>query len=125
MGLWAIISIFRDQITHLFIINNDMATISALNFALPLLNILLIIMPLGLISVSILQGLQRYKESFIISSLRSVVFEILLGFIAVFMFHNVFAVYIGIIVGGLLGCLLSLYKSQRILNQEIKNVEKC
>lgn len=125
MGLWAIISIFRDQITHLFIINNDMVAISALNFALPLLNILLIIMPLGLISVSILQGLQRYKESFIISSLRSVVFEILLGFIAVFMFHNVFAVYIGIIVGGLLGCLLSLYKSQRIINQEIKNVEKC
>ena len=123
--IWAIIFIFSNQITQLFVSNNDATQIAAMNFALPLLNILLVVMPLGLISVSILQGIQHYKESFVLSTIRSVVFEILFGFIAVFVFHDVLAVYAGIILGGLLGCLLSLYKSQRIINMEIKKANEC
>lgn len=123
--LWVIVLIFNNQITHLFVVNNDMAEIAALNFALPALNILLMIMPFGLISVSILQGIQCYKESFILSSLRSVVLEILFGFIGVLVFHDVVMVYVFIILGGLLGCLFSLYKTQRILNLKMNKVKEC
>ena len=122
--LWVIVLIFNNQITHLFVVNNDMAEIAALNFALPAINILLMIMPFGLISVSILQGIQCYKESFILSSLRSVVLEILFGFIGVLVFHDVVMVYVFIILGGLLGCLFSLYKTQRILNLKMNKVKE-
>ena len=117
--LWIIIFIFNDPITHLFVVTNDVVQISAFDLALPLLNILLVIMPLGLISVSILQGIQQYKKSFILSSIRSVVLEILFGFICVFVFHDVIAVYLGIILGATLGCLISLFVSQKILNDEM------
>ena len=76
-------------------------------------------MPLGLISVSILQGIQHYKESFILSSFRSAILELLLGFICLFVFHDTLAVYLGIIVGAFLGCLISLFGSQKILNNEM------
>ncbi len=123
--LWVMVLVFNNQITHLFVVNNDIAEIAALNFALPALNILLMIMPLGLISVSILQGIQHYKESFIISTIRSVVLEILFGFIAVLVFHDVVMVYLGIILGGLLGCLLASYKTQNILTGQINKKEEC
>lgn len=123
--LWVMVLVFNNQITHLFVVNNDIAEIAALNFALPALNILLMIMPLGLISVSILQGIQHYKESFIISTIRFVVLEILFGFIAVLVFHDVVMVYLGIILGGLLGCLLASYKTQNILTGQINKKEEC
>ena len=124
-ALWAIIFIFRDWITHLFITGNDAAQISAMNAALPLLNLILIIMPLGLISVSILQGIQQYKKSFVLSSFRSVILEILFGFICALVFHDAFSVYLGIIAGALLGCLISLFASQKIVNNEIKKLNEC
>ena len=114
-----IISIFRDPISHLFVINNDTLQISAMNSALPLLNLLLVIMPIGLISVSILQGMQEYKKSFIISSIRSIVLEIFFGFIGVVVFHSVFAVYIGIIGGALVGCAISYFVSRNTLNNKL------
>lgn len=114
--IWAIIFIFRDSIAHLFVVNGNALQLSAMTTAMPILNILLVIMPLGLISVSILQGIQKYKQSFIISVIRSVALEILFGFICVFIFHDVIAVYLGIIAGALLGCLISLLASQKILD---------
>ena len=73
-------------------------------------------------SVSILQGLQEYKKSFILSTLRSVILEILFGFIGFLIFEDVFMIYLGIIFGGLLGCLISLYMSRKVINNKIKEV---
>lgn len=123
--LWVIVFIFSDAITHLFVVNNNIAQINALNFALPILNSLLIIMPLGLISVSILQGIQQYRESFVVSTIRSVVLEVAFGFIGVFVFHDVFYVYLGIILGAVIGCFISLFASQRSITKmenEVNNV---
>lgn len=111
--LWVIIFIFRHSITQVFVTDNNIAMINELNFALPILNLILIIMPLGLISVSILQGTQQYKKSFIVSTIRSVVLEVAFGFIGVFVFHDVFYVYLGIIIGAILGCLISGFTAQR------------
>lgn len=125
--LWAIVFIFRDAITHIFIVNNNLSQIHALNFALPILNSLLIIMPLGLISVSVLQGIQQYRESFIVSTIRSVILEIVFGFIGVFVFHDVFYVYLGIGIGAVIGCFISFFTSQRCITKTENEVNyvKC
>lgn len=120
--LWIIIFLSKNFITGLFVTDGNMMEMEAIEYALPILNVLLIIMPLGLISVSILQGLQEYKKSFILSTLRSVILEILFGFIGVLIFENVFMIYLGIITGGLLGCLISLYMSRKVINTKIKEV---
>ncbi|WP_461462176.1 MATE family efflux transporter [Methanobrevibacter sp.] len=120
--LWIIIFLSKNFITGLFVTDGNMMEREAIEYALPILNVLLIIMPLGLISVSILQGLQEYKKSFILSTLRSVILEILFGFIGVLIFENVFMIYLGIITGGLLGCLISLYMSRKVINTKIKEV---
>ncbi len=120
--LWIIIFLSKNFITGLFVTDGNMMETAAIRYALPFLNLLLIIMPLGLISVSILQGLQEYKKSFILSTLRSVILEILFGFIGVLIFENVFMIYLGIITGGLLGCLISLYMSRKVINTKIKEV---
>ena len=79
--LWVIIFVLKDFIAGLFVTDGNMMEMEAIKYALPILNVLLIIIPLGLMSVSILQGLQEYKKSFILSTLRSVILEILFGFI--------------------------------------------
>ena len=120
--LWVIIFVLKDFIAGLFVTDGNMMEMEAIKYALPILNVLLIIIPLGLMSVSILQGLQEYKKSFILSTLRSVILEILFGFIGFLIFEDVFMIYLGIIFGGLLGCLISLYMSRKVINNKIKEV---
>ena len=120
--LWVIIFVLKDFIAGLFVTDGNMMEMEAIKYALPILNVLLIIIPLGLMSVSILQGLQEYKKSFILSTLRAVILEILFGFIGVLIFEDVFMIYLGIIFGGLLGCLISLYMSRKVINNKIKEV---
>ena len=121
--LWLIIFIFRDTIAFLFTGGADIVYSDALALALPLINSLLIILPLGIISVSVLQGIQHYKESFAVSFIRSILLEVLFGFLGVFLFHDALHVYIGLIVGAILGSILSFMVTGRVLSREIKDME--
>ena len=51
--------------------------------------------------------------------LLSIVLEIFFGFIGVVVFHSVFAVYIGIIGGALVGCAISYFVSRNTLNNKL------
>ena len=124
VALFALITLFRTPIAYIYSISNPQALISSVEMALPLLNIILVIMPFGILSVSVLQGVQAYRESFIVSSIRSIALEIVLGFIFAYVMGNTFGIYIGFIIGAILGCILSFYITEKIiLKKKEENAE--
>lgn len=121
--LWFLITVFRDFISYLYLLPASQAGLDIMSTALILLNIILIIMPLGHLSVSLLQGTQSYKTSFIVSSVRSVLLEIFLGFIFVQLFGNALGIYLGFIIGALLGCILSYIITNSIIAKKSKGMD--
>lgn len=118
--LWALIFVFRDFISYLYLLSNSEAVIGVMSQALITLNVLLIIMPIGLLSVSLLQGTQSYKESFIVSSIRSLLLEILLGFIFAYLIGGAYGIYAGFIVGAIIGCIISFVVTRYVINKKSK-----
>lgn len=114
--IWIVIFIFRDFISYIYLLSSTESAIATFSFALVILNILLIIMPLGLISVSLLQGIQSYKESFVVSSIRSILLEILLGFIFAYLIGGAYGIYVGFLLGGIIGCVFSYIITNRVLD---------
>ena len=118
--LWVIIFVFRDFISYLYLLSNSGAAIETMSSAMMTLNVLLIIMPLGLLSVSLLQGTQSYKESFIVSTVRSLLLEIFLGFICAHFIGGAVGVYTGFIIGAVLGCIFSFVVTNYMINKKSK-----
>ena len=122
LALFALITLFRYPIAYVYSISNPQALIDSIAVALPLLNIILLIMPFGILSVSVLQGVQAYKESFIVSTIRSILLEIVLGFIFAYVMADAFGIYLGFILGAALGCALSFYITRKIIDKR-RNAE--
>ena len=122
--IWIVIFIFRDFISYLYLLSNGGAAVDIMSNALIILNILLIIMPLGLLSVSLLQGMQSYKESFLVSSVRSLLLEILLGFLFAYLIGGAYSIYAGFILGAIIGCIVSFIVTRHIINKKIKTILK-
>lgn len=105
--LWIIITIFREPLAYMFSTSNVSGLIGPVSTAIPILNLMLIIMPLGLLSVSVLQGIQAFKESFIVSSVRSILLELFFGFIFAYILKSTYGIYLGFIIGAIMGCIIS------------------
>lgn len=118
--LYALIFIFRDFISYIYLLSDSTSAIDVMSQALIILNLLLIIMPLGLLSVSLLQGTQSYKESFIVSSIRSLLLEIFLGFVFAYLIGGAYGIYIGFILGAIIGCIISYVITRYIINKKSK-----
>ena len=122
--LWIIIFVSRDFISYLYLLSTTGVAVETLSNALITLNSLLIIMPLGLLSVSLLQGTQSYKESFVVSSVRSILLEILLGFVCAYLLGGAFGIYVGFIIGAIIGCIFAFLVTRYMINKKEKTGER-
>ena len=84
---------------------------------LPFYMIILIFMPLGNIGVSLLQSLQKYNVSLLLTFVKSILIEIIFAGLGYYIFRNLFGIYLGLIIGSILGCVLVLMISYRIFNK--------
>ena len=116
--LWVIICLSRDFISYLYLLNNSGAVMEAMSTAMVILNVILVIMPIGLLSVSLLQGTQAYKVSFAVSSVRSLLLEIFLGLVFAYTIGGAYGIYAGFILGAIIGCIISYVVTNHIINKK-------
>ena len=117
----------------LFIFNNDLGLIYSQasnkiflrNFTnlFPIYLITLIFMPFGNIGTSILQSIQKYKLSFVVTFVKSVVIEACFALIFGMIFDNTLGIYVGLILGAIIGNILAFLISYIMLNKVEASVE--
>jgi len=116
--IWFVLFILNGVLAGLY--GTSLLFFNKFTSILPFYLIILIFMPFGNIGVSLLQSLQKYNISLILTFVKSILLELILAGVGYYVFSNVFGIYLGLIFGSILGCILVFIISFRIFNK-LKN----
>lgn len=113
--IWLVLVVLNGAIAQLY--GTSLLFVDKFIVVLPVYTFILIFMPLGNIGVSLLQSLQKYNISLILTFFKSIILELILSAIGFFVFSSVFGIYLGLITGSIIGCVIVLAISFRIFNK--------
>ncbi len=120
--IWIFIFLFNDVFASIYSTSKSPLFLYLMTQVLPIYALTLVLMSFSSISISMLQGIQKYKASFILSSVRSVFLELLFGLIFAIIFERMIWIYLGFIIGTFIGSVIAFIASNIILNRTIKEI---
>lgn len=119
---WIFIYVFNNDFAIIYSSSKSPLFLYLMTQILPIYALTLVLMSFSSISISVLQGIQKYKASFILSAVRSIFLELLFGVIFAIVFERMMWIYLGFILGTFIGSVISFIASNIILNRTIEEI---